>query len=91
MKRLTATISGRVQGVSFRYYTIKEARRLDLRGWVRNEANGSVQVIAEGNKDSLDELLRFLERGSPSARVDQVNIDWSVATDEFDTFEARFV
>jgi acylphosphatase len=91
MKRLTATISGRVQGVSFRYFTIREARRLDLRGWVRNEANGSVQVIAEGNKDSLDELLRFLERGSPSARVDQVNIDWSVATDEFDTFEARFV
>ncbi|MGD8804492.1 MAG: acylphosphatase [Chloroflexota bacterium] len=91
MKRLTARISGRVQGVSFRYYTRREATRLGVRGWVRNEADGSVRVLAEGSQDSLGELLEFLERGSPSARVRHVEVDWSAATGEFDTFEVRFV
>jgi acylphosphatase len=91
MKRLTARISGRVQGVSFRYYTRREATRLGVRGWVRNEADGSVWVLAEGSQDSLGELLEFLERGSPSARVRHVEVDWSAATGEFDTFEVRFV
>ena len=73
MKRLTANVSGRVQGVSFRYYTQREAARLGLRGWVRNEADGSVRVLAEGSEESLKELLRFLQRGSPPASVSQVD------------------
>lgn len=87
---MTASIIGRVQGVSFRYYTRREANRLGVKGWVRNEVDGSVQVVAEGKQDSLEELLKFLERGSPSARVRHINTDWSPATGEFNTFEVRF-
>lgn len=90
MKRLTANITGRVQGVSFRYYTRREAHRLGATGWVRNEANGSVSVVAEGSEALLTELLMFLERGSPSARVSRVEADWSAASGEFATFEVRF-
>jgi len=91
MKRLTANVSGRVQGVSFRYYTQREAARLGLKGWVRNEADGSVGVLAEGSEESLKELLRFLRRGSPPARVSHVNAEWSAATGEFETFQVRFI
>jgi acylphosphatase len=91
MKRLTATITGRVQGVSFRYYTRREATRLGVTGWVRNEADGSVRVVAEGSHDSVEKLLAFLERGSPSAQVRRVDAVWSAATSEFDRFEVRFI
>ena len=90
MKRVTVIVTGLVQGVSFRYYTRREARRLDLTGWVRNEADGSVSVVAEGSDDSLKALLQFLEDGSPSARVQQIAAEWSQASGEFGSFEVRF-
>jgi acylphosphatase len=91
MRRLTANITGRVQGVSFRYYTAREARRIGVSGWVKNEANGSVSVVAEGDQAALEELLEFLERGSPSALVYDVHANWSAASGEFDRFEVRFI
>ena len=69
MKRLSANVTGLVQGVSFRYYARREAERLGLQGWVRNEADGSVQLVAEGDEEALVALLGFLRRGSPMARV----------------------
>jgi acylphosphatase len=90
MKRLTAKITGLVQGVSYRYYTRREAVRFGLTGWVRNEADGSVRTVAEGSEDSLRALLRCMRQGPPSARVDQVVVDWSPASGEFSSFEVRF-
>ena len=90
MKRVTVRVTGLVQGVSFRYYTRREARRLDLMGWVRNEIDGSVRVVAEGEEDSLRDLLRFLEKGPPAARVRNVEVDWTRASSEFVSFEVRF-
>ncbi|UCG24233.1 MAG: acylphosphatase [Chloroflexota bacterium] len=90
MKRLTVIVSGLVQGVSYRYYTRREARRLDLTGWVRNEANGSVQIVAEGQDDNLRALLQFLAKGPPSAHVQNVEAAWSRASGEFGSFEVRF-
>jgi acylphosphatase len=89
MKRLEATIYGRVQGVFFRHRTESTARRLHLTGWVRNEADGTVKVVAEGPEPVLQELLRFLYRGSPQARVDKVEVQWQQATEEFPGFETR--
>jgi acylphosphatase len=89
MKRLEATIHGRVQGVFFRHHTELTARRLDLAGWVRNEPDGSVTVVAEGAEAALEELLRFLHRGSPQARVDKVEVQWKQATQELHKFGAR--
>ncbi|MDR1575023.1 MAG: acylphosphatase [Treponema sp.] len=70
-----AQVSGRVQGVGFRYTCYTEARRLGLSGWVRNEYNGDVAVWAEGAGEKLDSLLRWLQRGPPGARVDQVRCE----------------
>jgi acylphosphatase len=90
MKRLNATISGLVQGVSYRYYTRREATRLGITGWVRNERDGSVQVVAEGDEDLLVAFRGFLERGSPAARVAAVKSSWSPATGEFNSFDVYF-
>ena len=63
MRRLHLRISGRVQGVGFRWFTREEARRLGLSGWVTNLANGDVEVSAGGEASSLERLKRALEVG----------------------------
>jgi acylphosphatase len=69
-----AIVTGDVQGVGFRHYTKLEARELGLAGFVRNLSDGNVEVWAEGPKTAVEELLQWLERGPPSARVDRVSV-----------------
>jgi acylphosphatase len=88
--RLHANVFGRVQGVSFRYYTARQADALELTGWVANRYDGSVEVVAEGDKAALQRLLVFLHRGPSSARVDRVQADWGKGTGEFDRFRVRY-
>lgn len=88
--RFEATITGRVQGVGFRHFTRTSARELDLKGWVRNEPDGSVTVIAEGPKRQLEKLEEKVSEGPRTARVDGIEVDWTEARDEFDTFQVRF-
>lgn len=90
VKRLEAAVFGRVQGVSFRYYTQRKALSLGLTGWVRNEADGSVRLIAEGDQRKLDELLSFLMVGPPAATVKQVESQFSSASREFNSFNIRW-
>ncbi len=91
MKRLEATVYGRVQGVSFRYYTRREALRLGLTGWVANQWDGAVRVVAEGPETTLQKLLAFLHRGPSAAHVTRVDADWYEATGVFSTFEIRYL
>lgn len=88
--RLEATVQGRVQGVSFRYYTVRRARDLNLTGYVRNKPDGTVEVVAEGRRASLVELLSFLRVGPRSALVTDVDVSWPQAADAFDSFEVRY-
>ena len=67
--RLAVVLHGRVQGVGFRWWTCSQARRLDLRGTVRNLPDGSVEVHAAGTEESLDVFLVALRTGPPGARV----------------------
>ena len=67
-------ITGRVQGVFFRAWTCEQARSLFLGGWVRNCPDGSVDVHVEGPTDQVDELVRRLHTGPPSAQVEDVEI-----------------
>jgi acylphosphatase len=90
-KRLKARISGLVQGVSFRYYTQREARRLGLTGWVANRPDGSVELVAEGPEKQISAFSHFLLRGSPFARVDEVKADWLDPTGEFSEFSIRYI
>lgn len=87
--RLHATVIGRVQGVSFRYFVLDLAQSLDLRGWVRNRWDGSVELAAEGSQQNLERLLQELKEGPPMARVANVDFEWLDATGEFDGFQVR--
>jgi acylphosphatase len=71
-KAFYARVSGRVQGVGFRYSTTREARRLQLGGWVRNASNGDVEIWAEGPEEKLKAFLAWLRRGPEFSRVDTV-------------------
>lgn len=88
-KRLDAIIYGRVQGVSFRYYTQREARRLGLTGWVTNLPDGTVRAIAEGPDTAVRQFTAFLNQGPPAARVEHVKADWLPATNEFQNFSIK--
>ena len=72
MKAIQARVTGRVQGVAFRWYTEEQARSLGVTGWVRNEPDGSVLVHAEGDDDAVDALVEWCRHGPPSARVRDV-------------------
>ena len=88
--RLHARVRGRVQGVSFRYYTQEEALRLGLSGWVRNLHDGAVEVTAEGPRAALEQLLAFLQRGPTAARVTKVQTEWSPAGGDLGAFDIHW-
>lgn len=70
-----AVVRGRVQGVFFRQATVDRARRLGVGGWVRNTAQGTVEIHAEGEADAVDALLRFARSGPRGAEVERVEVD----------------
>jgi acylphosphatase len=87
MERLHAIVRGDVQGVGFRYFVQRRAQQLGLRGWVRNNDDGTVELVAEGTRQQLEELKRALEEGPRLARVDRVETRWSEATGTLERFE----
>ena len=88
---LSATAYGRVQGVYFRYFVRNVARKLSLKGYVRNLASGdAVEVQAEGEKLQLNKLLEQLKVGPPGAWVKSVEIDWSDYSGQFTDFSVRY-
>lgn len=87
--RLEATVLGRVQGVGFRYFVIRNAMDLGLVGWVANGMDGSVRCIAEGPQASLGTLLERLEAGPAGAIVDRVVATWGPPSGSFTSFEVR--
>jgi acylphosphatase len=88
---LHARVYGRVQGVSFRYYTQVRAAELGVRGWVANRPDGSVEVVAEGPHAALDDLLAFLRHGPSLAEVERVDVEWPPATGAFHDFRTRYL
>ena len=74
-------VTGRVQGVSFRWYAAREATRLGLAGWVRNEPDGSVRAHVEGPHDAVDEFVTWCGQGPPAARVEDVAVTATASTD----------
>lgn len=90
MKRLHAFVSGRVQGVFFRSRTSEVASSLNLKGWVRNLRDGRVEVVAEGEDNKIEELIKFLHKGPPHAIVSDVEITWEKFKNEFQCFEVVY-
>jgi acylphosphatase len=79
-------ISGRVQGVDFRYVTKTRADTLGLTGWVRNLRDGRVEAIFEGEEDAVRQAIRWCRVGTPSASVVQVEVTYESVTEDFDRF-----
>jgi acylphosphatase len=90
MKRVHVTVRGRVQGVYFRASARDRARQLRLAGWVRNCHDGSVEIVAEGDKAHLEQFLVWCHGGPPGAVITDIDIDWQEATGEFTGFVARY-
>ena len=89
MKRLHLIIQGRVQGVFFRYNTKRQARKLHLTGWVRNNPDTTVEVIIEGEKKNLDVFLAWCKNGPLTARVEKVDIRWESYEGNFQEFSVE--
>ena len=88
-QRLLAIVHGDVQGVGFRYSVMREARRLKLTGYAQNLSDGSVRVEAEGRREDLDQLERYLRVGPPMASVASVQADRTPSSGGFDGFVAK--
>ncbi len=86
MVRAHVLVSGRVQGVYYRSYAVDKARELGLTGWVRNRFDGRVEAVFEGEDETVRKMVDWCHRGSPSARVDKVEVRWEEATGEFAEF-----
>ena len=87
MERLHAIVHGDVQGVGFRYFVQRKAQQLGLSGWVRNNDDGTVELVAEGSREQLEQLKRTLDEGPRLARVDRVETKWSEGTGSLNRFE----
>ena len=87
MERLHAVVHGDVQGVGFRYFVQRKAQQLGLTGWVRNNDDGTVELVAEGGREQLEQLKRALQEGPRMARVSRVETQWSNGAGNLRGFE----
>ena len=88
--QLFVIITGKVQGVGFRNFTQLNARQLGINGYAKNLPNGTVEVVAEGDKAQLDTLVALLKKGPRYARVDSLEIDERSFTGEYESFGIRY-
>ena len=79
-----------MQGVGFRYFVMRRAKARGLKGWVRNRENGSVELVAEGERPDLEELLTAAREGPRLARVRSVDTDWTEATGGLEPFDLTY-
>jgi len=89
-QELHAVVRGRVQGVGFRYFVIQKALGLGLRGYARNADDGSVEVLAQGPRPALENLLALLRRGPSAADVREIEVNWGEPSSHFSSFHVRF-
>jgi len=82
-------LSGRVQGVGFRFYVVEAAEVEGVQGWVRNLPDGSVEAFVEGDREAVDRMERKLRRGPPAARIEGVDTQDDVPTGRADGFRVR--
>jgi acylphosphatase len=83
-------VEGRVQGVGFRDYAHRKASQLGLSGYVMNLRDGRLRVRAEGARQTIEELIRDLQKGPPLARVERVGVTWLPPSGRFASFAIRY-
>ncbi len=90
IQELHAFVHGWVQGVGFRYFVVKNALALGLRGYTRNQSDDSVEVLAQGPRPALERLLTLLRQGPPAAEVSEVRTQWGRPTEHLSGFHVRW-
>ncbi|MGZ3513988.1 MAG: acylphosphatase [Thermodesulfobacteriota bacterium] len=84
--RARVVIEGRVQGVFFRHHTQEMASKLEVKGWVKNRRDGSVEAVFEGDRERVDQIIQWCQRGSSGAKVRNVSVTQENYTGEFEDF-----
>ena len=82
-------ITGRVQGVSYRYWTQTTAQRMELSGWVRNLSNGSVEAVVKGEPERVEDFIKHCHEGPPLAVVESVDVENIYGDEWFDGFKIK--
>ena len=90
IEQLHAYVYGRVQGVGFRYFVVQKAHALALRGYTRNESDGSVEVLAQGPRPVLEHLLLYVRQGPSGSQVRDVRVTWDTPDEYMSGFHVRW-
>ena len=90
MKTVHVIVSGRVQGVFFRDYTLRHAEELGVKGWVRNLPDGSVEAMVKGDNQDVNNMIEWFHTGSPLSTVTTVIADEILPTEKLSRFEIRY-
>lgn len=90
IKRFHAIIHGSVQGVGYRFFAEREALKLNVRGFVRNLPDSTVEVVAEGESEAILQFLEKLRKGPTLGYVSKVKVQWEPPQSNFTTFEIKF-
>lgn len=89
MKRLRIRVFGDVQGVFYRHFAKEEANKFNIKGWIRNDPDGSVFIVAEGEEKDVDQFLERCKEGTPMATIDKVDVNLEEFVGDMETFEIR--
>lgn len=89
-KKVVLNITGRVQGVLYRVNAKNRAKELNLTGYVENNKDGTVEIIAEGEENNLKKFIIWCYQGSPNAKVDNIKENWEKYTGGFNNFEIKY-
>ncbi|MBN1941306.1 MAG: acylphosphatase [Candidatus Diapherotrites archaeon] len=90
MIRAHIIVTGRVQGIGFRFSTLTWAKQFGVVGWVRNNLDGSVEIVAEGEEQSLMGFVEKVKRGPSIARVSDCKVEYEEPKNEFASFEITY-
>lgn len=89
LETVLVRVTGKVQGVGFRFATVRRAHMVGVGGWVRNNDDGSVEALVQGTPDQVDQMLAWLRQGPPQARVDEVTSERRFIDRRFTRFEQQ--
>lgn len=89
MKEIQLTIHGKVQGVSYRYNTKKQAQKHNIKGWVKNQKDGTVKIKAQANKEKLKKLIQWCKKGPTRAQVQKIEKEWKKPQKEYKKFKIK--
>jgi len=89
MRRVHVWVEGRVQAVGFRAFVLQNAMQIGVTGWVRNVGYDTVEAVAEGTEEQIENFLQIVKRGPLGSRVDSSREEWEQATGEFASFRVK--